>query len=110
MSKKIKEGIVVSNKMSKTVVIEVERKVQHKLYKKVLVKTARFKAHDEGNLSKVGDKVRIMEVRPLSRDKRWIVLSVLGHGKERIAEEDKGRPAHVRKAKEKEIDTNKIDA
>jgi len=111
-NRKIREGIVVSNKMSKTVVVIVERNFQHPLYKKVIRKTNKFKAHDEGNVCAIGDKVKIMEVRPLSADKRWIVLEVMGHGTERIAEEDKGRPAHVRAQaqKEKEIDTNPVNA
>lgn len=107
-NKKIKEGIVVSDKMAKTIVVTVERKFQHPLYKKVIKRAQKFKAHDEDEVCSVGDRVRIMEVRPMSADKRWIVLEVLGKKKEHIEEEDKGMPAPVRRAKEKEIDTKQV--
>lgn len=71
---KIREGIVVSDKMQKTVVVEVERVFRHPLYQKVVRFANRFKAHDENNECKVGDKVMIMETRPLSKDKRWRVV------------------------------------
>jgi small subunit ribosomal protein S17 len=97
-NRKIKEGVVISDKMSKTVVVQIERKVRHPLYKKVIRITNAFKAHDEEELCSVGDNVRIMEVRPMSADKRWVVLEIIGKKKEHIEEEDKGMPAPVRRA------------
>lgn len=79
--RKVREGIVVSNKMSKTVVVEVERLVRHPLLGKVLRRTARFKAHDENNECREGDRVLIMETRPLSKEKRWRVVQILERGK-----------------------------
>ena len=70
-------GFVTSNKMDKTVTIEVERKSQHPLYKRVVVNTKKFKAHDENNECRPGDKVRIIETRPLSKNKRWRVVEIL---------------------------------
>ena len=75
--RKVKTGKVVSDKMDKTVVIAIERLVQHPLYKKSIKKTVRFKAHDENNDSHTGDIVSIMETRPLSKDKRWRVVEVI---------------------------------
>ena len=75
--RKVKIGKVVSDKMDKTVVVAIERLVQHPLYKKSIKKTVRFKAHDENNDSHTGDIVRIMETRPLSKDKRWRVVEVI---------------------------------
>lgn len=75
--RKVKIGKVVSDKMDKTVVIAIERLVQHPLYKKSIKKTVRFKAHDENNDSRTGDIVSVMETRPLSKDKRWRVVEVL---------------------------------
>jgi small subunit ribosomal protein S17 len=74
-------GTVVSNKMEKTVVVAVERLVQHSLYSKSVRQTMRFKAHDENNESHVGDKVRIMETRPISKDKRWRVVEIVEKAK-----------------------------
>jgi small subunit ribosomal protein S17 len=70
-------GMVVSDKMEKTVVVAVERKVRHELYGKSQRKTSRFLAHNEGNEAKVGDRVNIAESRPLSARKRWVVTRVL---------------------------------
>ncbi|MEW6671146.1 MAG: 30S ribosomal protein S17 [Thermodesulfobacteriota bacterium] len=70
-------GTVVSNKMNKTVVVFVERLVQHQLYQKYVKRRMRFSAHDEGNVCNIGDKVLITETRPLSRTKRWRVSEVL---------------------------------
>lgn len=75
--RKLRIGKVVSDKMQKTVVVSVERLVQHPLYKKMIKQTTRFKAHDENNDSHIGDVVKIMETRPLSKDKRWRVVEVL---------------------------------
>ena len=79
--RKIRTGTVVSNKMQKTVVVAVERLVQHSLYTKSVRQTVRFKAHDENNDSKVGDKVRIMETRPISKDKHWRVVEIVEKSK-----------------------------
>ena len=70
-------GKVVSDKMDKTVVVAIERFVQHPLYQKGVKHTVKFKAHDEENTCKIGDRVKIMETRPLSRDKRWRIVEVI---------------------------------
>ncbi len=77
MSEKIYTGKVVSNKMNKTVVVAVTRLVQHPVYKKTIKKITKFKVHDEENKCNVGDMVSVVETRPLSKDKRWKVLSIL---------------------------------
>jgi small subunit ribosomal protein S17 len=74
VSKKIYTGKVVSNKMDKTVVVAVTRLFQHPKYKKTVKRVTKFKAHDEKNKCKIGDTVKIIETRPLSKDKRWIVI------------------------------------
>ena len=81
MPRRVMEGRVVSDKMDKTVVVAVERLVQHPLYKKAVKKTVKFKAHDENNESHIGDTVEIMETRPLSKDKRWRVVEILERAK-----------------------------
>ena len=75
--RKIMIGTVVSNKMDKTVVVAVETSVSHKVYKKTVKRTYKLKAHDEENICQEGDKVKVMETRPLSKDKRWRVVEVL---------------------------------
>lgn len=75
--RKTKTGVVSSNKMDKTIVVRVERKVKHPLYGKFLKKTTSFHAHDEKNECSIGDTVRIMESRPLSKTKRWRLVEVL---------------------------------
>jgi len=79
--RKLREGVVVSDKMMKTIVVAVDRQVQHRKYKKILKARKTYKVHDEKNECKVGDKVRIEETRPLSRDKRWRLSSVLEKAK-----------------------------
>jgi small subunit ribosomal protein S17 len=79
--RKTKIGKVVSDKMEKTIVVAVERLVQHPLYKKAVKETVKFKAHDENNDAHIGDTVEIMETRPLSKDKRWRVIEVLARAK-----------------------------
>ena len=74
---KTRIGVVVSNKMEKTAVVTVDRRVQHAKYKKFLTRRERYKVHDEGNQCEVGDRVMIAECRPLSRDKRWRLSRVL---------------------------------
>jgi len=76
-NRKTRVGTVVSDKMDKTVVVAVERRVKHKLYGKTIKRTTKFKAHDENNECKIGDKVRIMETRPLSKDKYWRVVNII---------------------------------
>ena len=80
-ARKVREGLVVSDKMDKTVVVSVEDRVKHALYGKVLRHTSRLKAHDEQNECGVGDRVRIQETRPLSATKRWRVVEVLEKAK-----------------------------
>jgi small subunit ribosomal protein S17 len=75
--RKQREGVVVSDKMDKTVVVVVERLVRHGKYRKYLKQRARYKAHDEKNQCKTGDRVRIIETRPLSKDKRWAVQAIV---------------------------------
>ncbi len=75
--RKVRVGKVVSDKMEKTVVVAVERKVPHALYNKPMVSTKRFKAHDENNECLIGDTVKIVETRPLSKDKCWRVVEIL---------------------------------
>jgi small subunit ribosomal protein S17 len=76
--RKQRDGVVVSDKMHKTVVVVVSRLVRHGKYRKYLSQRARYKAHDEKNQCRVGDRVRIIETRPLSHDKRWAVQAILG--------------------------------
>lgn len=74
MSKKIYTGKVISNKMDKTVVVAVTRLFQHPVYKKTVKRVTKFKAHDEKNRFNIGDTVKIIETRPLSKEKRWVVI------------------------------------
>ena len=76
-TRKVRTGVVVSDKMDKTVVVAVERIMRHPLYGKTIKRTKKFKAHDENNECKVGDTVKIMETRPLSHDKRWRVVEIV---------------------------------
>ena len=76
-SRKTRIGTVVSDKMDKTVVVSIERRVQHPVYGKMVRRTKRLKAHDEKNDAKTGDTVRIMETRPLSKDKRWRLVEIV---------------------------------
>ena len=80
--RKTREGVVVSNKMDKTVVVLVERLVKHPKYRKYLKARKKYKAHDEKNAAKVGDLVEIIEARPMSRTKRWRILRTLSHNAE----------------------------
>ena len=75
--RKVREGLVVSDKMDKTVVVSIERRVQHPVYGKMVRRTKRLKAHDERNDAKTGDTVRIMETRPLSKDKWWRLVEIV---------------------------------
>ena len=80
-SRKVRVGKVVSDKMDKTVVVIVEDRIAHKTYKKIIGRTYRLKAHDENNECGVGDIVRVMETRPLSKDKRWRVVEIIEKAK-----------------------------
>ncbi|MDD4495174.1 MAG: 30S ribosomal protein S17 [Eubacteriales bacterium] len=75
--RKTRIGKVVSNKMDKTIVVAVEGSVKHPLYKKIIKRTYKLKAHDENNECNIGDKVKVMETRPISRDKRWRLVNIV---------------------------------
>ena len=79
--RKTREGLVVSDKMDKTIVVEIKTRVRHPLYGKIMNRTNTLKAHDENNECGVGDRVRVMETRPLSRDKRWRLVEILEKAK-----------------------------
>ena len=79
--RKTRIGQVVSDKMDKTIVVAIEDSVQHKLYKKIVKRTYKLKAHDENNECGVGDTVKVMECRPLSKDKRWRLVRIIGKAK-----------------------------
>ncbi len=76
-ARKIRIGLVVSDKMQKTVVVQIDRRMPHPVYGKMVTRSKRLKAHDEENSAKVGDTVRIMETRPLSKDKRWRLVEIV---------------------------------
>ena len=80
-TRKTRTGLVVSDKMEKTVVVAIERRVPHPIYGKMITRTKRLKAHDEENSAKVGDTVRIVETRPLSKDKRWRVVEIVNRAR-----------------------------
>lgn len=79
--RKTRTGLVVSNKMDKTVVVAIADHIAHPLYKKIVKRTVKFKAHDEKNECRVGDRVLLMETRPLSKDKRWRVVEIIERAK-----------------------------
>jgi len=79
--RKTRVGMVVSDKMDKTVVVAIIDNVKHPLYKKIVKRTVRLKAHDENNECRIGDRVEVMETRPLSKDKRWRVVNILEKAK-----------------------------
>ena len=79
--RKTNVGRVVSNKMDKTIVVAIEDSVKHPLYKKIIKRTVKLKAHDENNECTIGDRVRVMETRPLSKDKRWRLVEVIEKAK-----------------------------
>jgi len=82
--RKVRQGVVVSDKMDKSIVVRVERTMRHPLYKKVIRRSRKFIAHDEANGAQVGDMVRIMECRPLSARKRWRLVEVLRRREEEV--------------------------
>ena len=79
--RKTRTGIVVSDKMDKTIVVAIEDNVRHPLYKKIVKRTVKLKAHDEANECRVGDRVEVMETRPLSKDKRWRLVTIIEKAK-----------------------------
>ena len=80
-TRKTRIGLVVSDKMEKTVVVAIERRVPHPVYGKMMTRTTRLKAHDEENSAKAGDTVRIMETRPMSKDKRWRLVEIVSRAR-----------------------------
>ena len=80
-SRKTRVGLVVSDKMDKTVVVAIQDSVKHPIYNKVIKRTVKRKAHDENNECRVGDRIRIMETRPLSKDKRWRLVEIIEKAK-----------------------------
>ena len=80
-ARKVLQGVVVSDKMDKTIVVLVEDRVKHPLYGKVMTKSSRLKAHDENNEAGIGDRVRVMETRPLSAQKRWRLVEIIERAK-----------------------------
>jgi small subunit ribosomal protein S17 len=108
--RKVRLGQVVSNRMDKTVVVEVSGPKRHPLYKKIIRRVVKYKAHDEKNECQVGDKVRIVETRPLSREKRWRVAEIVAKGEvvevspEEITREDLEKVIPEKKAKEAEAE------
>ena len=79
--RKVMQGVVVSDKMDKTIVVLVEDRVKHTLYGKVMTKSSRIKVHDEDNTAGIGDRVRVMETRPLSAQKRWRLVEIIERAK-----------------------------
>ena len=79
--RKTRTGIVVSDKMDKTIVVAIEDSVRHPLYKKIVKRTVKLKAHDEANECRVGDRVEVMETRPMSKDKRWRLVTIIENAK-----------------------------
>ena len=80
-NRKTRTGVVVSDKMDKTIVVEIRTRVRHPLYGKIMNRTTRLKAHDENNACGIGDRVLVMETRPLSRDKRWRLVEIIEKAK-----------------------------
>ena len=79
--RKTRVGKVVSDKMDKTIVVAIADNVKHPLYKKIIKRTVKLKAHDENNECRIGDRVEVMETRPLSKDKRWLVINIIEKAK-----------------------------
>ncbi len=86
LHRRILVGMVVSDKMQKTIVVKVDRRVKHSLYGKYIIRSERYKAHDEKNEAKVGDRVELVESRPLSREKRWALKSIIRKAQLQVAE------------------------
>nr|QCI05366.1 ribosomal protein S17 [Compsothamnion thuyoides] len=77
MPKKETSGIVISNKMNKTIIVAVKKQISHKKYNKIMIRTNKYYAHDENNICNIGDTVRIQETRPLSKNKRWTLIKLI---------------------------------
>lgn len=107
--RKVRKGIVTSNKMDKTIVVEIQRTFSHPFYGKVVRMTNKLKAHDEKNECAVGDLVEIMETRPVSRDKRWRLVKVLGKAKVRVHDLPKGKREKPLPEKEAPTSPQKIE-
>ncbi len=75
--RKVRTGVVVSDKMDKTVLVKVDRKIRHPLYKKIVRRSSKLAVHDEGNEARVGDTVRVVETRPISKSKRWRIVEIV---------------------------------
>ena len=99
-NRKNRTGIVVSDKMQKTIVVQIRRKTPHPLYGKVIERATKFKVHDEKNEAKVGDRVAIQETRPYSKDKRWRLVSILEHGHGKLRK-NSGASADIKDVLEK---------
>ena len=85
--RKERVGVVVSDKMQKTIVVQIQQKARHPFYGKVVSKASKFKVHDEKNQAKTGDRVRILETRPLSKDKHWRLVEILSHGRQNSSQD-----------------------
>ncbi|MGH7198489.1 MAG: 30S ribosomal protein S17 [Candidatus Omnitrophota bacterium] len=96
--RKERTGIVLSDKMQKTIVVQIRRKARHPVYGKVIEQASKFKVHDEKNEAKIGDEVRIVETRPLSKDKRWRLVEILSHGHDVRARREQGEREAAPKA------------
>ena len=79
--RKVRIGVVSSDKMDKTIVLKIEEHVKHPLYKKIIKRTSKIKAHDENNACSIGDRVEVMETRPISKDKRWRLVRIIEKSK-----------------------------
>lgn len=79
--RKVRTGVVVSDKMDKTVLVKVDRKMRHPLYKKIVRRSSKLAVHDEGNQARIGDTVRVMETRPISKSKRWRIVEIVERAK-----------------------------
>ena len=92
-SRKVQTGIVISDRMQKTIVVRVDRLVRHALYTRVVRRAATFQAHDETNSAKIGDLVKIMETRPLSKNKRWRLVEILRRGAVEVKPREQTEPS-----------------
>ncbi len=93
-NRKTRVGVVVSDKMDKTIVVAIRTRVKHPLYGKIMNRTTKLKAHDENNECGIGDTVRVMETRPLSKDKRWLMVEIIEKAKELQEEINHGTTAN----------------
>jgi small subunit ribosomal protein S17 len=109
MPKRILTGTIVSDKADKTIVVNVERRVKHPLYGKIIKRSKKYHAHDEGNAFKEGEIVRIEETRPMSKLKTWTVLGYVD-GKAPVDKADGKKPAKAKKAKEEAPETEAAEA